>query len=170
MGWSISNKTGKNVNVFNPKLTKMKKLILLLTISLFCLSGMLAQNSWELLVTWDDDDENCYCETLSTAQFKVVLTIYDDANQTGVGTKTVYVNSTSSSYTFDCSDSPIDVEYYCDILNHENTPEFSIRCDVSFGHFGAIPEVHCSGYNWLYERSCLNFSAGIDNFPVVILL
>ena len=71
---------------------------------------------------------------MQLAQFKVVIEIYDDANVASVGTQTVYVNSSANSYTFDCSNSPIDVDYYCNVLNPENTPSFTIKCRVTLGH------------------------------------
>ncbi|HEY9115146.1 MAG TPA: hypothetical protein VIN10_10635, partial [Bacteroidales bacterium] len=89
----------------------MKKLLMIVAILLSGVTTLFAQGAWELLVTWDATNQNCACGTYATAQFKVVIEIYDDANVASVGTQTVYVNSSANSYTFDCSNSPIDVDY-----------------------------------------------------------
>lgn len=143
----------------------MKKIFLIIAICLTGVSSLFSQGAWELLVTWDDSDENCACESYATAQFKVVLEIYDVANDASVGTQTVYVNYPADSYTFDCSSSPIDVDYYCNVLNPEYNPNFTIKCRVTFGHYGGlIPEEHCTAVDWLYNVSCNDFSQGVQ-FP-----
>jgi hypothetical protein len=163
------NKTRKINLVLILKNIMMKKIFLLSVISLLFSTGMTAQNAWEVLVNWDASSQNCYCTSYATAQFKVVLEIYDVANDASVGAQTVYVSYTASSYTFDCSNSPIDVDYYCNVLNPEYTPNFTIKCRVTFGHFGGlIPEEHCTAVDWAYDKTCYDFNMGFV-FPQLYL-
>jgi hypothetical protein len=148
----------------------MKKLFIIVAILFSCATTILAQGAWELLVTWDDSDQNCACGTYTTAQFKIVMEIYDDANEASVGTQTVYVNYTANEYTFDCSSSPIDVDYYCNVINPEHTPSFTIKCRVTFGHYGSgIPEEHCTKAEWMPMQTCYDFSLGITFDPELLL-
>jgi hypothetical protein len=138
----------------------MKKIIFLLSVSLLFITGNYAQSAWEVLVNWDDSDENCACSNYATASFKIVFEVSDVANGEQFDPVTVFKPYTASSHTFDCSDDP-DIEYYCNEINHEYTPSFTIRCSVTLGHYGSIPVVeHCTDSEQMTGQSCLNFSNG----------
>lgn len=141
----------------------MKELLILM-ISLLCISGLFAQ-SYTVKVTWDPDDVDCYCPGSSTdSSFVVDLYIRDVANSVTVVDTDKTELGTADETTFSVSA----VEDYCDdIENYEEAPVFYIRATVSKKCSGSgIPVISCDGNETKENQTCGHFLTQIEILDV----
>lgn len=133
----------------------MKKLILLLTLSLFSITGIFAQ-AWTVKVSWDAS--NCVCEGTANSYFKVSLTIIDVANgNDNIYDNTVNVAITESDYVFTVTS----VQTHCNDTSLVNIPNYTIYVGVDFYCDETnLPTIVCSDKKTDSNKSCLDFSSG----------
>lgn len=140
----------------------MKRIILLLTMALLSISGLFAQ--WEdLNVTWYVNGD-CSCNGSIDSVYKVHMKIFDVANNNElVKDDTNWESGATNSSTFDVND----VKYYCEELNHENTPNFTIV--VTIGMYCENPSqiLECKGKVTVTGKSCYDFSNGLITIPQI---
>ena len=60
-----------------------------------------------------------------------------------------------------------DVEYYCNELNHENTPNFTIYVNVKMYCENPGQILECKGKATVTGKSCLNFANGSVTIPLI---
>ncbi len=144
----------------------MKKLILLLTLSLFSITGIFAQ-PWTVKVSWDASSSNCSCQASINSYFEVSLTIIDIANNN----KKVYDNKVQVDLDKDYHVFPVtSVQTYCSDTSVVNIPNFTIyasvglKCDET-----NPPEIICSDKLTKTGFTCLDFSLGQIILPKLIL-
>ena len=140
----------------------MKKILLLLTIALFSFSGLFAQ--WEdLTVSWYVTGD-CDCTGSIDSVFKVTMKIYDVANENeNVKNDTNWESGASSSSIFDVDD----VKYYCEELNQENTPNFTIIVTVEMYCKNPSQVLECKGKVTVTGKSCYDFANGLVTIPQI---
>ena len=131
----------------------MKKLILLLAVSLFSIAGVFAQ-PWTVKVSWDAN--NCVCQGTINSYFQVSLTILDVANgNNNVYDNTVNVDITKSEYVFTVTS----VQTHCNDTSLVNIPNYTIYAGVAFYCDKTNPpSVVCSKKITDTDRTCLDFS------------
>ena len=129
----------------------MKKLILLLAISLFSITGVFAQ--YTVTVRWNAD--NCNCNTATDSVFKVQLTIADIANNVpDVIDLNGSANGTANSKDFDVSY----IESYCADTSLTYTPSFMIYAGIQMECNFPPKIVICKGKDSFGPYSCLDFA------------
>lgn len=144
----------------------MKKLLLLLTISLVSITGLFAQLPWpDINVSWYIDSE-CTCNGTIDSVFSVTLKIDDIAN----GVEDVFNDMNWEPGSTDNSDfSSVDVQYYCNEINHEYTPNFTLYATVTMYCKNLSLLQECYGRKTVTNKSCLDFangSANVENVEV----
>jgi len=140
----------------------MKKLILLLTLSLFSITGLYSQYS--VTVRWIAG--SCNCSTALDSVFRVQLTIADIANQTpNVINLSDVANGTSNSFDFDVSA----IETYCADTSLTNIPSFMIYAGVQMECNFPPKIVICKGKGSFGTYSCLDFMQGNIILPKIYL-
>ena len=135
----------------------MKKLLSLTMICLFCITGVFAQ--WDdIEVTWNVDN-GCDCYGSIDSTFKVVLIIDDVANNVNdiLGTDNTNWEPGSATNSFFAADK---VKEYCEELNHDYTPNFTLSATVEMWCEGSSQIIVCDGKGDIPGISCLNFSNG----------
>ena len=133
----------------------MKKIILLLTLSLFSITGIFAQ-AWTVKVSWDAS--NCVCQGTANSYFKVSLTIIDVANEDDfVYNNSVNVDITKSEHVFTVTS----VQTHCNDTSLINIPNYTIYAGVAlYCDETNPPTVVCSDKITDSGKSCLDFSNG----------
>jgi len=140
----------------------MKKFILLLTLSLFSITGIFVQ--YIVTVRWDAD--NCNCNTALDSVFKVQLTIADIANQNpNVINQAGVANGVSDSLVFDVSY----IETYCADTSLTNIPSFMIYASVQMKCNFPPTTVICKGKGSFGPYSCRDFAQGNIILPSIPL-
>jgi hypothetical protein len=138
----------------------MKKLILLLAVSLFSITGVFAQ-AWTVKVSWDAN--NCVCQGTGNSYFQVLLKIKDVANEGDfVYNNSVNVDITKSEYVFTVTS----VQTHCNDTSLVNIPNYTIYAGVAFYCDETNPpSVVCSKKSTNTDYSCLDFSSGQIPLP-----
>jgi len=140
----------------------MKKFILLLTLSLFSITGIFAQ--YTVTVRWDAD--NCNCNTALDSVFKVQLTIADIANQNpNIINLSDVANGTSNSMDFDVPA----IETYCADTSLTNIPSFMIYAGVQMECNFPPKIVICKGKGSFGPYSCRDFAQDDILLPIIYL-
>lgn len=140
----------------------MKKIILILAISLFGVTSAFSQ--WDdITVTWYINGA-CDCSESIDSVFKIKVEIYDIANN-----NTVVLDETNwESGATDFSDFNVDdIEYYCNVLNHEYTPDFTIYVSVEMYCENTSLTLECKGKATVLGKSCYDFANGLVNIPQI---
>lgn len=144
----------------------MKKIIFLLSVCLFCISGIFAQ--WDdIPVTWTVSGQ-CDCNGSIDSVFKVVLIIDDIANE-------VYdiLDEDNENWESGASSSSMfpaeKIEYYCNEINHENTPSFMLYAYVYMYCENPTQVLVCDGRKSEGTDSCLDFSNGNSGVSGVLV-
>lgn len=115
----------------------MKKLLIFTAILLFGVGSVFAQ--WDVEVDWGlDPNSTCHQQLTSEYGYLISLQIYDSANDSIVSEPYNTEAWTSTSSTFDGSDTK--VEDYCD-GNHQFTPNFNVTVVVRIYHLSTQTEL-----------------------------
>jgi len=138
----------------------MKRIILLLTLSLFSITGVFAQ--YTVTVRWNAD--NCNCNTALDSVFSIQLTIADIANNVpNVIDLKGSANGTSNTKDFDVSY----IETYCADTSLTSIPSFMIYAGVEMEcNFPPIIVI-CKGKGSFGAYSCPDF---MDNITLSKIL
>lgn len=149
----------------NLKFKTIKKIILLLTISLFTITGLMAQ-AWTLNVSWNDSE----CDNCSDGYFEVVYTIYDNYNEVEIYTNEV---KTGIALTENDVDIPVPlVEDNCDLESETYRPNYQIHATVCMYCEDSLIsyEVICSGSGGDSDKTCFDFNYNtVDIGPITLL-
>jgi len=142
----------------------MKKIILLITLSLFSISGLFAQ--WSNLTVYWTLSGNCNCNGSIDSVFKVTMEIYDVANDNyKVKDDKNWESGSTDHSVFDVND----VKYYCNELNHDNTPRFNIYVSVKMYCKNPSLVLKCKGKVSVLAKSCYDFANGYVSVPTIAL-
>jgi hypothetical protein len=146
----------------------MKKFIINLvsiSVCLIFISGITAQSWDEINVNWDAASE-CTCNGTIDSVFQIILIIDDIANEKYdlLGDD----NENWESGATNNSDFPAEnIQYYCNELNHENTPNFTIYVNVKMYCENPGQILECKGKATVTGKSCLNFANGSVTIPLI---
>jgi hypothetical protein len=139
----------------------MKKIILVLAISLFGVSSAFSQ--WGLDISWDASE--CEC---TDGYFEIIYSIYDNANSVAVYTNEIISSVALTEHLLEVK-VPL-VKTHCDELDDEDHPSYTIHVTVNLKcNDGVItPVTVCSGTFYQSAVTCNDF---MDiNYPCNVIM